>query len=456
MTPWSVRHSSYLRAPGPVTGGSCLLTNASRFCSSNDAVGRIEHVHMRKAGGTTVRENLLRACRMGVKPTTAASANQQHRYGHAEAQGRDNLFYTSHSLRIDMSEQEWASGFEPLRTLDGKLAHHITSIRHPMDRLLSAFIYEGGAPQCYGSRGMPQGEARRETLQKCAKRLRAPMASFVRYINVSRRLQAYAWAHQFRPHDPLEASLTWAHGTNVSAPRFRTEQWSLQWGRAPLFDFDDDQGAPLTDGLHAGRPCGLFIGCRLYLANYYVRRLLWHMDGHAVRQACGSEISSHTLLNGCHAAMALRVLKHHFGHVVLMTSSSSTPTPSLPTATPRTIDKDGIPPAAREVPSATSRVHERRPRVRTIQLRWPPCCMLRMDWSRPTPWSAEGFIHPTDSSEPALDAADRLIAHRASALRMAIVESHHDLWQSLVAENHADIILWQMINDEADKLVPCA
>ena len=91
-----------------------------------------------------------------------------------------------------------------------------------------AYIYEGGAPQCYGSRGMPQGEARRETLQKCAKRLRAPMASFVRYINVSRRLQAYAWANQFRPHDPLEASLTWAHGINVSAPRFRSEQWSLR------------------------------------------------------------------------------------------------------------------------------------------------------------------------------------------------------------------------------------
>ena len=125
MPPWSVRHSSLLHAAGSlVPDGGCLMANTSQACSSNQLVGRIEHVHMRKAGGTTVRENLLRACRMSLRPVEG----EKQRAASSPDAPADPLLYTSRSLRIDLSEQEWSAGFEPLQSLDGTFAHHVTSI----------------------------------------------------------------------------------------------------------------------------------------------------------------------------------------------------------------------------------------------------------------------------------------------------------------------------------------
>ena len=81
--------------------------------------------------------------------------------------------------------------------------------------------------------------------------------------------------------------------------------------------------------------------------------------------------------------------------------------------------------------------------------------MLRVDWTHPPKWSAEGFVHPTDGSEPALEAANRLIIERSAALRRLIRSSHPELWQSLEEENEADIALWNMLNDEAHGLPRC-
>jgi hypothetical protein len=445
MPPWSVRHSSLLHAAGSlVPDGGCLMANTSQACSSNQLVGRIEHVHMRKAGGTTVRENLLRACRMSLRPVEG----EKQRAASSPDAPADPLLYTSRSLRIDLSEQEWSAGFEPLQSLDGTFAHHVTSIRHPMERLLSAFVFEGGAPQCYGGRGAPQGDARIKTLQNCAKRLRGPMASFAAYINVSRRLQMSAWASQFRAHAPLQASLTWAHGTNESALRDRKseQQLSRRWGRAPLFG---DSG-PAHEAWHAGRPCGLFSGCRLYLANYYVRRLLWHAEGGAAAACDG--VSVHARPGRCHAAEALKLLRRRFGHVVLFGHVDSNDVDGH-VATSMSTSVGGIISRAKAIP--TSHGASSSSSARTLQYRWPPCCMLRADWTRPARWSPEGFVHPADGSEPALEASDRLIALRAAALRGSVVREHPELWRSLIDENEADLALWDMLNEEARRMKPC-
>ena len=81
--------------------------------------------------------------------------------------------------------------------------------------------------------------------------------------------------------------------------------------------------------------------------------------------------------------------------------------------------------------------------------------MLRADWTRPARWSPEGFVHPADGSEPALEASDRLIALRAAALRGSVVREHPELWRSLIDENEADLALWDMLNEEARRMKPC-
>ena len=343
------------------------------------------HVHMRKAGGTTLRQAILESCGLHNQFRNTVTIDKVG----GQVRNTSTPTWVAREGAMRLHESEWTLGLPPLI----KRQLFVTSIRHPMSRLVSSYLFEGGAQQCWGHDS-------EQVLRRCLLRLRHPLAPFASYVNASRQQQSLAWEMQREP------------GAATS---------KQDWHR----------------GLCSN-------GCRLYLANYYVRRLLWH-DENATR-ACG--VSVHDRATPCHAAHAFDLLQREFALVVLFEGrafSSATVTSQQP----QKPQKQHISTSS----ALSQKPHASTSRVRAVTHGLLPCCVASIEWARVAPWSAEGFLHRTDREDTA--ELDRLIEHRSAELRAQIQSADSSLWASLLAENEADLTLWRMLREAADRLGEC-
>jgi hypothetical protein len=106
----------------------------SAHCSPRKHIA-IHHLHMRKAGGTSVRENIRAAC----------DGNGQFDSFKETEWGAYN--WTQSAAHVARRTRSAGSAAQSPPPPDSAL---ITSLRPPLDRLLSSYLFEGGVPeQCW-------------------------------------------------------------------------------------------------------------------------------------------------------------------------------------------------------------------------------------------------------------------------------------------------------------------
>ena len=201
----------------------------------------VRFFHFRKAGGSTVLGALKRA---GCKPT----------------------------------HEEWA----PLRAGPRAAAFSLTNFREPLARLLSAYVFEGAAPQCRcGEAGGPCDCG--ASLEPCEARVAGlDVGAFPAWLAASRARQAEAFEHQ------------------IASKRYD----------AAIFRDGARECGATARGCHVGHHC-----VRHYIRNYYTRMLLAD-DGGAADGACGAPEAAGAV-GACHADAAFDRLWAVFDCVVV-------------------------------------------------------------------------------------------------------------------------------------------
>lgn len=213
--------------------------DAPRFDGPRDPVF---FFHFRKAGGTSIMGSLKRA-------------------------------------GCAVAHQEWT----PLEASPRKEVYSLTNLRHPISRLLSAYVFEGAAPQCAcrddgGDADCGCGDG----LEPCEARVaELDVNTFPDWLAKSRARQDEALRHQ------------------VASRRF---------DQVIFRDGTRDCGQ-----VEGGRRCYVGHHCvRHYIRNYYTRMLL--STDASVERACGPVEGD---LTDCHVQAALHKLRTMFDCVVV-------------------------------------------------------------------------------------------------------------------------------------------